>query len=177
MRRFDLNNDGKVTRDEVNESVKRMFARFDLNGDGRITDDDLPPIMRGQNALKGDGVAGMGMRPGAFMMRRLIAADANKDGTITLEEAQAAAMRRFDQFDRNKDGAIDQADIDQLRKEMTDYRVQRFLHRYGADKDGRVTREQFMAEAADAFKRLDANSDGRVDRGDWQGRRGPGRGR
>lgn len=173
LRRFDASNDGKLTRDELVAGVKREFARFDLDGDGRITDTDLPPIMRGQGVLKGQGGAGRGMGPGGAMIGRLRDADANNDGIVTVDEVLAAAARRFDQFDRNKDGIVDQADGDQLRKEMADYRVQRFLARFGA-KDGRVTREQFAAVAAEQFRMLDANNDGRADRQDRGGMRGQG---
>ena len=59
----------------------------------------------------GGGIGGRGM-----MLGRLIEADANKDGVITVEEAVAAATKRFDQLDKNKDGAIDKADFDALRR-------------------------------------------------------------
>lgn len=165
LRRFDADNDGKLTRDEFQAGVRRMFTRFDLDGDGRITDADLPPMMRGTGVLKGEGGFGRGMGSGGGMLGRLIAADTNKDGVITVDEAVTAATARFVQFDRTKDGVVEQADFEQLRKEMLDYRVQRFVHRFGGT-DGRVTRDQFAAVAAEQFKLLDGNNDGRVDRQD-----------
>lgn len=171
--RYDADRDGKVTRQEALERARRDFARMDLDGDGRITDSDLPPIMRGRDALKGEG----GFGRGRMMLGRLAEADANKDGIITQEEFLAAAGRRFDLADRNKDGAIDKADRDLLGKEMTDYRVRRFMHAHGS-KDNRVTREQFTAAAKERFAQRDINNDGRIDREDgWRGRgmhRGPG---
>jgi Ca2+-binding EF-hand superfamily protein len=171
--RFDADRDGKVTRQEAMDRVRREFQRMDLDRDGRITDADLPPMMRGRDVLKG-GAGGMGMRGGmgGMMMGRLIEADANKDGIITLDEAVAAAGRRFDQADRNKDGTIDAADHDAMRKEMTDYRVRRFLHAHGAGPDGKVTREQFFKHAKERFAEFDTNNDGRLDRQDRMG--GPG---
>ncbi len=175
--RFDSDRDGKVTRQEMLDRVRKQFARMDLDGDGRITDADLPPILRGREILKGEGVGigrGRGMAGG---LGRLRAADANKDGIVTLDEVLAAAGRRFDLADRNKDGAHDKTDRDALDKEMTAYRVQRFVHMNGG-KDGRVTREQYSAAAKERFAERDLNNDGRLDRTDgWRGRgRGDGAG-
>ncbi len=198
IRMFDTNKDGKVTKDEFVGAVRKQFAEMDLNNDGRITDDDLPPLMRGRNVLaggqggapgQGPGTGpgmgpgtgqGFGGRPGmGFPLLRLLqGADANKDGIITLDEVLAAADTRFLQFDRNKDGVIDKADFDQLRKEMVEYRVKRFIHHFGADKDGKVTREQFNAKAAERFAQMDLNNDGTISREERPGGgRGFGRGR
>lgn len=79
-------------------------------------------------------------------------------------------------MDRTKDGTLDRADRDALVKEMTDYRVKRILHRFGATAEGRITREQAFKVAGEMFARLDRNSDGTISRGErprW-GRHGGG---
>lgn len=170
MERSDADRDGKTTRAEVLERVRRDFQRMDLDGDGRITEADLPPVMRGRDVLKG-GPGGMGRGTGGGLLGRLMAADTNRDGVITLEEALAEAGRRFELADRNKDGVLDASDSDAMVKEMTDYRVRRFMHMHGA-RDGRITREQFFAAAKERFADLDVNRDGRIDRDDMRPRRG-----
>lgn len=178
--RTDADRDGKVTRQETLDRARRDFQRMDLDRDGRITDADLPPVMRGRGVLKGEagarGRQANGAMGGRLGLGALIAADINKDGVITLEEALAAAGTRFDTIDRNKDGVIDATDHDAIRKEMTDYRVRRFLHAYGAGPDNKLTREQFFKSAKERFAEFDANSDGRIDRQDRMGGRGQGRG-
>jgi Ca2+-binding EF-hand superfamily protein len=52
FRALDVDNDGKVTRDEFNARAKSRFAGLDLDDDGKITDADLPPMMRGLGILK-----------------------------------------------------------------------------------------------------------------------------
>jgi Ca2+-binding EF-hand superfamily protein len=165
LRRMGAGADGKLTRDAFRTELTRRFVELDLNNDGRIDDNDLPPLMRGRQALSN-------ARFGAFgPMRwlRLIGVEA-KDGAISREDVLAAGDRQFDRLDRNKDGVVDKADMDALRKEMVDYRVKRFIHHFGADKDGRVTREQFQAKAAERFARMDLNSDGTVSRDELPGR-------
>jgi Ca2+-binding EF-hand superfamily protein len=185
---FDTDRDGKVTKAEVEATVRKRFADMDLNNDGKITDDDLPPMVRGRGVLTADaGAPGAGrmMGPGGGRggmggpMGFLRGADANKDGAITVDEAVAGVMKEYERFDRNKDGTVDTADRDAMRKEMTDYRVKRFVHAFGADKDGKVTREQFFAKAKERFAQMDRNADGKVTRDDMpgggrMGRGGPG---
>jgi Ca2+-binding EF-hand superfamily protein len=165
LRRMGAGPDGKLTKDAFRTELTRRFAEMDLNNDGRIDDNDLPPMMRGRTALSD-------ARPGAFgPMRwlRMLGVEA-KDGTMTREDILGAGDRQFERLDRNKDGIVDKADMDALRKEMTDYRVKRFIHQFGADKDGRVTREQFQAKAAERFARMDFNADGAISRDEMPGR-------
>ncbi len=176
MRQFDADKDGKVTAEETRAEYQRRFAQFDLTRDGRVDDADLPPMMRGRNAIA-EGVQSKGRKRGGLRgLEWLRQADANKDGTVTTDEVATFAASQHARFDHNKDGTIDQADIEALRKDMRDYRVRRFAHLMGADKDGRITREQFLAKAADRFQRMDYDNDGTISRGErrggWHGKHG-----
>jgi Ca2+-binding EF-hand superfamily protein len=178
MRRFDENKDGKVTKDEFLGGIKRRFAEMDLNNDGRISDDDLPPMMRGRGAIARLAAGGDRQGPGrpgegrAMNLGWLRGAEV-KDGAITLDAAVAKATAEFDRLDANKDGAIDKADFDLMRKEMADYRLKRFLHAFGADKDGKVTRDQFAKVAKERMARMDSEHGDRMgNRERWGGRRG-----
>lgn len=178
LRRFDANRDGKVTADETRAEFERRFAEADLTRDGKIDDADLPPMMRGRNVIA-EGVASKRHRRGGMRgMKWLSEADANKDGVVTVDEVAALSASHHARFDHNKDGSIDQADMDALRKDMRDYRARRIAHMMGADKDGRVTREQFQAKAAERFTRMDYDNDGTISRGErgggWHGKHGGG---
>jgi Ca2+-binding EF-hand superfamily protein len=176
------NKDGKVAKDAFLAEAKRRFTQMDLNNDGKITDDDLPPMLRGKGVLKADGPAGLGrMGPMSRIIADLRQADSKNEGVITLEAYMAFNTKRFDGLDRNKDGAVDKTDFEAGRKEMSDYMVKRFIHAYGADSAGKVTRDQFYSIAKERFARLDRKGEGKItfgredrpDRGGW-GHRGRG---
>lgn len=93
-----------------------MGARPD--GPPPATDDGTPPPppMAGNGpdgaapGMMGRGGRGPGHPGGfdgmAFGQRSFVKADANKDGKVTLAEAQAAALAEFDKLDTNKDGVL-----------------------------------------------------------------------
>jgi hypothetical protein len=45
-------------------------------------------------------------------------ADANKDGRVSLQEAQAAALQHFDKADANRDGRITPEERRQMHQQM-----------------------------------------------------------
>ena len=101
--RLDSNHDGTISRQEFTAGHKRMEQR-------RVV------IMRGGNdAHPMPGMEGMGMRMhdmgsngrGEGMANRLFGmADANRDGRVSLQEAEAAVLAHFDRVDRNRDGRV-----------------------------------------------------------------------
>lgn len=182
LRRLDTDRDGKVTKQEMEARVAEHFKRMDLTNDGRITDDDLPPMLRDRDFLSGEPGAGRrgarrGHRHGGRgrrMLRQLAGADTNKDGAVTLQELQDRASKRFQRFDRNQDGTLDEADREMLLKETVDYRVLRFMHRYGAGKEGKLSLDQFTKHRNERFARMDIDGDGVLKDRELRGHRGRG---
>jgi Ca2+-binding EF-hand superfamily protein len=109
--RADANNDGAITRDEFLARPAQMFDRLDANNDGVISADERPQRReRGERGERGErrdradrqnpDTDGNGTfsraefaAMGAHMFERL---DANSDGRVTQEEAQAARSRHRD---------------------------------------------------------------------------------
>jgi Ca2+-binding EF-hand superfamily protein len=120
----------------------------------------------GGGMMLGDGVDDMGMGAGFGWGRRagmrLQRFDANKDGTVTLEEMVAAREPRFTRLDSNKDGAIDAKEVDTQAREAVDYWAKRLVRRFDQDRDGKITKEEFGRYARDRFARRDLNDDGRI---------------
>jgi Ca2+-binding EF-hand superfamily protein len=102
--RLDGNRDGAISRAEWDAHAaqrQQRFAAHDGDGDGR---------------RDGRGSHGGGMHSLGGHMFEL--ADANKDGRVTLQEAQAAALRHFDMADANRDGQITPDERRQVRERM-----------------------------------------------------------
>lgn len=106
------------------------FDRLDTNRDGAISRQewDSARAMREQRMAGRRGGAegghhkgmrmGMGMGMGALGGHMFEMADANKDGRVSLAEAQAAALRHFDMVDANRDGRITPDERSRMRDRM-----------------------------------------------------------
>jgi len=131
FRQADTNGDGVITaveRDAAREAMKakwqerraerkeQRFAELDTDRNGSLSKaeflaprTDVKDGRKGRGPGKwshrghhGGGFGGMGMAGGQWFER----ADVNKDGKLTLNEAQAGPLAMFDKVDTNKDGVI-----------------------------------------------------------------------
>jgi hypothetical protein len=103
--RMDTDKNGAINRaewDAASAQRAQRWAARDRNGDGRRD---------GRKGGRGGGMAGFGGH--MFEM-----ADANRDGRVTLQEAQAAALRHFDMADVNRDGQVTPDERKQMRQRM-----------------------------------------------------------
>ncbi len=103
--------------------------------------------------------------PAQTMFRK---ADANNDGVITREEAQAARDSLFANFDADKSGAVNVGEIDKgLTPKFEQMKIRaryRLLSRFDANGDGQISKEEFGQNALLRFNRADLNNDGKVTR-------------
>jgi hypothetical protein len=105
---------------------ENAFERLDSNRDGAISraEWDATSALREQRMAARDGHGrrdgrkhgGAGM--GALGGHMFEMADGNRDGRVTLQEAQAAALRHFDMADVNRDGQITPDERKQMRQRM-----------------------------------------------------------
>jgi Ca2+-binding EF-hand superfamily protein len=102
---------------------------------------------------------------GAHMLERLKAADTNADGMISRDEAKAGLPRifaNFDAIDANKDGFIT---FDELKAYHQQHRAARAAEHWklmDANGDGKISREEAarFPRLAQHFDEIDANKDG-----------------
>jgi len=104
LKQADANGDGQVTFEEVSAKFPKVtrdvFEKMDRNDDGVLTRADIPA---------------RGLRARLQRLREaLAAADANGDGSVTLEEALTVPRMTegvFNRLDRNDDGVLNREDV------------------------------------------------------------------
>jgi EF-hand domain pair/EF hand len=98
--------------------------------------------------------------------------DTNGDGFVDRAEWNAGQEARFKQLDTNNDGKLTQDELfartpgaDRGNVLPTDRQVQRqtsYFQLLDTDRDGFVSKAEFMAQAAKNFARCDLDKDGRI---------------
>lgn len=102
--------------------------------------------------------------------------DTNGDGQISRAEFMARAQARFATLDVDKNGAISREERRDARSDRGHGHGKRdggMLRRLDTDKDGRISRAEFAAQAATRFARMDANRDGTIDKTEMAAMAGP----
>jgi hypothetical protein len=96
--------------------------------------------------------------------------DANKDGTITLEEFLAEAKRSFSGYDRDADGKLTREEYSGpggVRSPMGGF-IKEHATDIDSNKDGILTFEEFTAHLRPMFDKQDRNRDGKLTPEEWQ---------
>jgi Ca2+-binding EF-hand superfamily protein len=117
--RLDTNHDGQITQSDVDAAraarlakngkqprpgrrgTSSLFAKADADKDGIVTRAEFDAATA-SGKIK---VRHSNMR-GSAIVRLFDLADVNKDGRVSLEEAQTAALQHFDAADLNHDGVL-----------------------------------------------------------------------
>jgi hypothetical protein len=97
-------------------------------------------------------------------------ADTNKDGKVSLDEANALLKTKFTEVDANKDNIVTTAELGERGKRM--------FERADANKDGKVTLAEAQATLGKWFAERDKNGDkvlsgDEMHRGRGRGQHGP----
>lgn len=123
--------------------------------------------------------------------------DTDKDGSISMAEADAAAKARFEAMDENKDGSLSPSEFDKaprpdgmngkegagqgrkapdsgrgpMRGEGRGMMREKRFESMDADKDGKVSEAEFLAGAKKRHEWMDTNKDGKISKDEMQARR------
>jgi hypothetical protein len=124
VQEWDMNEDGRVTPDDLTERRGMLFEMFDLDGDGGIDGAEqanMAQTIAGQMESnhgaqgRGNGQGGGHGRggPGQMIHNAMTAAyaDADGDGVLSIGEWADATQRLWAKLDRNGDGQLDRDDF------------------------------------------------------------------
>lgn len=96
----------------------------------------------------------------------MVEADLNGDGRTTRAELNQHRAQMFGKLDRNGDGTVDQRDSPKIpiAKRKFEPAFEQVKSIFDANKDGRVTLDEWNRSDPDIFALLDSNEDGVVTR-------------
>jgi Ca2+-binding EF-hand superfamily protein len=137
----DINGDGKLGEDEVDERMARMLTGADTDGDGAYSRDEITQAMQTMRENFGRGGGGFGGGGGNFggngggfgggggdadsMTRQVMSADQNGDGMISANEMNPQMARMLQGADTNGDNTLNAKEI-RIYMETARQRMQQF---------------------------------------------------
>lgn len=96
IERYDANNDGKITQDEINNNRQAWYAEFDLDKDGKLSLVEFEKLwLKARHRM---------------MVREFQFLDVDGDGNVTLLEYKEPLQNIVADRDRNGDGALSRDD-------------------------------------------------------------------
>ncbi len=102
---------------------------------------------------------------GATLIDRMREADANRDGVVARTELIASRTTSFARFDRNRDGVLSDSDIPWImRSSSVAVQFATMKTQFDSNRDGRVSRIEFVSGPTPLFDSADTNRDNRLTR-------------
>lgn len=175
--RFDRNRDGVIDRDELARAPE-VIGLFDLNNDGKITSEELQGDNEDRSERPGaardpkEPPQGDGPRQ-PWILVHASEVDLNDDGVISREEIVEEAEKAFDAYDQNDDGKLVEAELNNRgssRSAMGGF-IRGHAKELDRDGDGVLTRKEVLDNAARMFSRLDTNGDGKATKAEQEASR------
>jgi Ca2+-binding EF-hand superfamily protein len=105
-------------------------------------------------ALAAVTLAGRGLPAWAAGPMRML--DTDNDGTVDLAEAKKAASAVFDKLDRDHDGTLD-------KRELAGRLSAKEFAAADPDRDGTLTKDEYLVVVEQRFKAADPDKDGTLD--------------
>jgi EF-hand domain pair/EF hand len=97
----------------------------------------------------------------ANMLGRMQQADTNRDGVVTKAELIAFRANNFGRLDRDGNGVLTRADIPAFMSRLnSSLDFNSLMQQFDANKDGKISRTEFVDGPTVIFDGADANHDG-----------------
>lgn len=147
--RFDVDDDGVLTVEELPDRLWTKFSAVDLNEDGAISANEFAEV----NGKEGDGA---GRPDHGDLFRRF---DENEDGLLTNDELHNRIWDKINQADSNADGAISVDELHRLWEPEITVCAAPVLDRVFAHLDGNLDGVLTENEVGDQLWRLVSRAD------------------
>lgn len=159
LMRADMDQDGAVSKDEFREALslvsqrevlqELIFQRLDLNDDESLSSDELPGHLR----------------------NRIMQADQNQDGTVSLTEFRNAIdQRQFISLDMQSHAPeaqpLDNTAVEPVSPQLRD--PEEFFQSLDLNRDNQITAEEMPMRGRDRIMRADLNKDGIITRAEFR---------
>ncbi len=96
----------------------------------------------------------------AVLLDQIRDADTNRDGNISRQELTLFRAANFARLDRNGDGVLMRSDIPAMAKRLRpEIDFDRLIKQFDTNKDGKVSRSEFVDGPTTIFDAADANKD------------------
>ena len=149
IQHHDQNNDGKVALEEFAASHQNNFNQMDQNKDGQIDKADRPES---------------GRRLGPMGGRIFKHMDTTGDDVISKAEFTSAVEKRFGRLDKDQNGVVDENEAPAPRpRPRMGMMGAGIVKQLDANKDGKISKDEFSAANEKHFNHLDQNEDGQID--------------
>jgi Ca2+-binding EF-hand superfamily protein len=98
---------------------------------------------------------------GSRMIAQLEKADTNHDGAVSREEFTGFRATQFERIDRNNDGHMTDSDIPAFAKNRIpeEMSIETLKTNFDVNKDGKISKPEFVNGPALMFDRVDTNKD------------------
>ena len=151
LKDYDINKDGRLSRNELPPELRPAFDRIDANKDGKVSREELK---RGIAHLQPT------RRP-SDLIHVLIEMSGCDDA------CHGEVQRAYDilrKLDKNKDGKIDADELKAAREQIVKDRVDYLFKELDKNKDGKISRDEAQGMLRQDFDEIDRNKDGFIDR-------------
>jgi Ca2+-binding EF-hand superfamily protein len=113
-----------------------------------------------------EGGRGRGLKKGQGWDVFASVFDADKDGKVTREE-MLAKQPAFDRADANHDGTVTETEFDTTPASQRFPKLKSWIARFDADKDKKVSLQEFNDARMKGFEKADKNKDGAIEKGEF----------